>query len=193
MTSTKPTIVDGSGKSVSSDEEGLLHPEGDGAVSGLASASGGMVETRSDTLSLLEEVLSISKREVVTGTVRVSTRTEVHDEVAEVTVDRNVVDVTRVAVGRVVDVAPTVRTEGGVTIVPVLEERFVVVKQLVLKEELHIRHRVETDVERVPIQLRRQRAVVERVGRDGRAVVETVPDADPIDRATTGTVHHGAG
>ena len=194
MTSTKPTIVEGSGQPVSSDEEiPLHHPDGDRAVSSVASTSGGPVETRSDTLTVLEEVLSVSKREVVTGTVRVSTRTETHDEVADVSLDRNVVDVTRVAVGRVVDVAPTVRTEGDVTIIPVLEERFVVVKQLVLTEELHIRHRVETGVERVPVQVRRQSVLVERVGSDGRVTVEPVSDRDPIDQASTGTVHHGAG
>ena len=192
MISTKPTTLDGTERSVPSDEQLLLHdPRGDRADHSVTSMTGGTVEIQSDTLAVLEEVLSVSKREVVTGTVRVSTRTEIHDEVAEVSVDRNVVDVTRVAVGRVVDVAPAVRTEEGVTIVPVLEERFVVVKQLVLKEELHIRHQVETDVERVPVQLRRQKAVVERVGRDGRVVVE--PDGDPNDQATTGTVHHGAG
>ena len=78
----------------------------------------------------------------------------------------------RVPVNRLVDAVPGVRTEGDVTIVPVLEERFVIVKQLYLKEELHIRHRVETTVERVPVTLRRQTATVERVDADGRVTVE---------------------
>lgn len=129
-------------------------------------------ETASDTLQLLEETLHVSKRDVVTGTVRVTTRTETRDEVAEVSLDRNVVEVVRVPVDQVVDVAPTVRTEGDVMIVPVLEERFTVVRQLYLTAELHIRHRVETGTERVPVQLRRHIAIVERVDAEGRVTAE---------------------
>lgn len=136
--------------------------------------AGDLVGTASGTLALVEETPAVSKREVVTGQVRVSTRTETYDDVAEVSLDRNVVEVSRVAVDRVVDEAPQVRTEGDVTIVPVVEERFVVVKQLFLKEELHIRHRVETDAQRVPVRLRRQTAVVERVDAQGR--VTSGPD-----------------
>ncbi len=127
-----------------------------------------------ETLELVEETLQVAKREVVAGTVRVSTRTESFEEVAEVSLDRNIVDVTRVAVGKIVDHAPAVRTEGDTTIVPVMEERFVVVKQLYLLEELHIRHRVETEVSHVPVTLRRQTAVVERIDGDGRVL----PDMD---------------
>jgi uncharacterized protein (TIGR02271 family) len=62
----------------------------------------------------------------------------------------------------VVDHAPEVRTENGVTIVPILEEVLVVEKRLVLKEELHIRKQVATENVEVPVELRKQRAVVER-------------------------------
>ena len=47
--------------------------------------------------------------------------------------------VERVPVDQFVDEAPQVRTEGDVTIIPVLEERYVLEKRLVLVEELHIR------------------------------------------------------
>lgn len=50
--------------------------------------------------------------------------------------------------------APEIRTEGDVTIVPVLEEVLVVEKRLVLKEELHIRRRVAAEtVEITPFEL----------------------------------------
>jgi stress response protein YsnF len=61
-----------------------------------------------------------------------------------------------------VETAPGIRTEGDVTIVPVLEEVLVVEKRLLLKEELHIRRGVETETVEVPVTLRKQRAVVER-------------------------------
>ena len=51
----------------------------------------------------------------------------------------------------------------GVTIVPVLEEVLFVEKRLVLKEELHIRRRVSSKTVEVPVTLRKERAVVERV------------------------------
>jgi stress response protein YsnF len=65
-----------------------------------------------------------------------------------------------------VESAPEIRTEGDVTIVPVLEEVVVVEKRLVLKEELHIRRSVKTETVEVPITLRKQRAVVERLAPD---------------------------
>jgi stress response protein YsnF len=66
-------------------------------------------------------------------------------------------------VDRVVSEAPGVRTEGGVTIVPVLEEVLFVEKRLVLKEELHIRRTATTETVELPVTLRKQRAVIERV------------------------------
>ncbi len=124
-----------------------------------------------EILQILDETISVSKREVVTGHVTVTTRTEVRDEVAEIALNRHRVDVTRVAVGRIVEGQPMVRTEGDTTIVPVVEERYVVVKQIYLKEELHIRHIVEREVVTAPVQLRRQHAVVERRDANG-AIIE---------------------
>ncbi len=121
-------------------------------------------------IQLLEEELSVTKRQVVAGKLRVSTRTLTHDEVAETTLERDVLEVTRVPVGQFVDVAPKVRTEGDTTIVPVVEERLVMVKQLYLKEELHIRHSVERETVQETIPLRSQYAVVERVDADGRII-----------------------
>jgi stress response protein YsnF len=67
-----------------------------------------------------------------------------------------------VPVGCIVETAPEIRTKGDLTIVPVLEEVLLVEKRLVLKEELHIRRTIHTEVVEVPVTLRKQRAVVER-------------------------------
>ena len=114
------------------------------------------------TLEVMEERLAVAKRRVAGDTVKVSTTTELVEEIAEIELDRYRVEVTRVPVGRIVDEAPLARAEGDTTIVPVIEERFIVVKQLFLKEELHIRHVVEREVKREPVALRRQHATVER-------------------------------
>lgn len=116
-----------------------------------------------ETLALAEETFHVSKRAVVTGIVRVSTRTEVTETIADITLDRTVAEVTRVPIGRLVEEPPAMRTEGEVTIVPVFEERYVVVKQLYLTEELHIRHRSHPVVSHTPVQVRRQTAIIERL------------------------------
>ncbi|WP_237477295.1 YsnF/AvaK domain-containing protein [Lichenibacterium dinghuense] len=134
------------------------------------------------TLRLVEERLAVAKRRVAGETVRISTTTETAEEVAEVALDRYRVEVTRVPVGRVVEAAPPARSEGDTTIVPVLEERYVVVKQLVLTEEIHIRHVVEREVKREAVALRRQRAAVDRVERGAQP--SDRPDAAGSPQAT---------
>ena len=63
----------------------------------------------------------------------------------------------------------------GVTIIPVLEEILVVEKRLVLKEEVHIRRSTAGEEVEVPVTLRRQRAVVERVSLDGHVAQQSIP------------------
>jgi uncharacterized protein (TIGR02271 family) len=113
-------------------------------------------------IPLLEESVSIAKRRTLVGKVRVRTRTAVSEETAQASLMEERADVWRVPVGREVDMAPAVRTEGDVTIIPILEEVLVVEKRLVLKEELHIRKTVAHEDVAVPVSLRRQYAEVER-------------------------------
>jgi stress response protein YsnF len=119
-----------------------------------------------EIIPLVEETATVDKRQVVTGRVRVRTVTDIVEELARADVQRESVGVTRVPIDKVVETAPEIRTEGDVTVVPVLEEVLVVVKRLVLKEELHIRRRVESEAVEVPVTLRKQRAIVERLAPD---------------------------
>jgi uncharacterized protein (TIGR02271 family) len=112
---------------------------------------------------LLQEEVRVDKREILTGKVRIQTVAEAFEEKAEAVLQGERVEVTRIPVDRVVSEAPGVRTEGGVTIVPVLEEVLFVEKRLVLKEELHIRRTATTETVELPVTLRKQRAVIERV------------------------------
>lgn len=114
-----------------------------------------------EVIPLVEETAVVGKREVVTGRVRVRTVTDIVEELAQADVQRETVEVTRIPVDRMVETAPEIRTEGDVTIVPVLEEVLVVEKRLVLKEEVHIRRHVEQEAVEVPVSLRKQRAIVE--------------------------------
>ncbi|MCJ2019541.1 YsnF/AvaK domain-containing protein [Methylobacterium sp. E-065] len=129
-------------------------------------------------LPLIEESARIDKRAVETGRVRVSTQTETVEQVLRESLRSDTVAVTRVPVNRTLadgETLPVIHEEGGVTIIPVLEEILVVEKRLVLKEEVHIRRSsADEDVE-VPVTLRKQRAVVERVSPDGHASEQIDP------------------
>ena len=129
-------------------------------------------ETDVESIPVVDETATVSKRWISAGKVRVSTIAEDRQEDVDATLESDVVDVVRVAIDRVVDHSPEIRTEGDVTIVPVLEEVIFVEKKLVLKEELHIRRRSETETVHVPITLRRQRVVVENLDAAGNAVQE---------------------
>jgi uncharacterized protein (TIGR02271 family) len=120
-----------------------------------------------EVLPLLQEELRVEKRNVVTGKVRVRSVVDTIEEIARAELQEERVEVTRVPIDREVSTPPTVRTEGDVTIVPVLEEVLVIEKRLVLKEELHIRRHVARENFEVPVTLRKQRAVIERVTPDG--------------------------
>ena len=141
-------------------------------MAGRTKADADLDRAAETVVSVLEETADLSTREVVTGRVRVSTRTESLDDVARAILKDQTVEVTRVAVGVRVDSAPPVRTEGDTTIIPVLEERLVVEKQLVLREELHVRRRTIETVVETPVTLRRQRAVVERYDEAGHMTNE---------------------
>ncbi|HEU5018520.1 MAG TPA: YsnF/AvaK domain-containing protein [Pseudolabrys sp.] len=115
-----------------------------------------------DMIPVLEERAHIRKRKVSSGRVRVRVATRVASEFAKAKLREEHAEVVRVPVNREVDKAPVIRTENGVTIVPVLEETLVVEKRLVLKEELHIRRRSSSESVQVPVQLRKQEAVIEK-------------------------------
>lgn len=125
-----------------------------------------------EAIPLAQEELRIEKREVTTARVRVRTVTETEHELAWATLEEETVEVTRVPIGRMVDEPPGVRTENGVTIVPIFEEVLVVEKRLLLKEELHIRKHTTTEQVEVPVDLRKQRAIVERDDLDTTAPTE---------------------
>lgn len=128
------------------------------------------------SLVVIEETLTTAKQRVVTGRVRVNVQTSNVEEIARAELSGETVEVTRVPIGRLVDEAPLSRVEGDVTIIPILEEVLVVEKRLNLKEEVHIRRRTTVETVEAPVQLRRQRAVVERIDpATGVVTPETVP------------------
>jgi uncharacterized protein (TIGR02271 family) len=113
-------------------------------------------------LALVEEEARISKQDVVTGKVTVRTVSEDFQQIVREHLDQEKIEVTRVPVNREVDKTPAMRTVDGVLIVPVMEERLVIEKRLVLAEELHIRTQVIRQEVEAPVTLRKQRADIVR-------------------------------
>ena len=118
-------------------------------------------ERQEEVIPLVEETLTIQKRTVETGRVQVHLATETREELAEFDLRFDTVIVERVPVGRVITEVPAVRELDGVTIIPVVEE--VLVKQLRLVEEVHLRRVTQTSRASQPEQLRRQTASITRV------------------------------
>lgn len=116
-------------------------------------------------LPLIEETLTVTKREVVTGRVRVRTVTEAVEEQVRQELSGERIEVEHVPIDQLVELGaapPQPRTEGDVTIVPVLEEILVIEKRLLIKEELRITRHRTSEMTDVSVALRKQRAVVER-------------------------------
>jgi uncharacterized protein (TIGR02271 family) len=127
----------------------------------------GEAQDGDEIIELAEEQLRVSKREVERGRVVVRTRVEEREEIAEAALRQEDVTVERVPIGRTIEAAPPMREEDGVLIVPVLEERLVVMTELVLKEEIRITKKSRTEVVREPVRLRSERVEIERLqGRD---------------------------
>lgn len=144
------------------------HAEGRGALrvgdDEMLGVGGGEI-----VIPIAEERATIGKRDRIVGRVRVSTVTREEEVELTETLRSSRIEIERVAVGTFVEEVPEVREEGGVTIIPVIEE--VLVRRLVLREEIHLR-RIDEDREvRETVMLRTQDPVIER------DPVEARPDA----------------
>ncbi|MEZ3498354.1 YsnF/AvaK domain-containing protein [Pantoea sp. KPR_PJ] len=119
-------------------------------------------DAEEDILRLAEERLTVTREEVLDGHVTVKRRTLTHDEPVSLMLRRNSVDVTHVPKNERIAAMPEVREEGGVLIVPVVEEEIEIVRRLVLKEELHIRRTEEQFLWEETVPLRKQHVEIER-------------------------------
>ncbi|WP_434676785.1 YsnF/AvaK domain-containing protein [Pseudomonas sp. R1-18] len=115
-----------------------------------------------DPIPVLEEIATVSKRTVTTGITTVEKQVQSREHQVSEVLRRETASVETVPMGIAVDPdhPPVVRTENGVTIIPVLEEILVVEKRLVLKEELHIRHNVDEVLATQDVTLRSETVAV---------------------------------
>ena len=120
-------------------------------------------DDRQTVIPVFEEELSVAKRVVETGRVRVSRVTHDHQQMVDELLQHEKVEVERIPIGRQVEAMPPMRTEGDVTIIPVVEEVLKVERHLILKEEVHIRRSTQTERFQESVTLRRQEAQITRL------------------------------
>ena len=123
-----------------------------------------------ERVALVEEQISVAKREVETERVRVRTVVDAEQVLVEEMLSTGHLEVTRVAVDREVASAPSPRQDGDTLVIPIVEERLVVEKRLFVVEELRVTRSSRDEAVSVPVSLRRMRAVIER---DGTAQAST--------------------
>jgi uncharacterized protein (TIGR02271 family) len=127
-------------------------------------------------LPVIAEELDVRRRRVETGRVRITKRVHEREETVDEPLLREAVEVERVPIDRVVDAVVEPRQEGDTLIIPVLEERLVVTRQLVLREELRITRRRSEERRPQQVTLRSEEVLVERLGPgDGNADGGTEP------------------
>lgn len=115
-------------------------------------------------IPLVEERVQVTKRQVETGRLRVRVSVDEREEQVPVELAHDEVEVSRVARNQPLTGLPSVRIEGNVTIIPVVEEVVVVEKRLVLVEEIHVRRKLVTSTEQVPVRLRSESVSIDRDG-----------------------------
>lgn len=123
-------------------------------------------ETERDFIPVVEETATVSTRRVVSGRVRIVTQTEEINHLLPTDLASVEVDVVRVPIDRRIETIPDVVTEGEVTIIPVVEERLVVTRELYLREEIHVRRIEHKETVDVPATTRRQTVQIERLPAD---------------------------
>ena len=117
-------------------------------------------------IPLHAEEVSVGKRRVVTGQVKVATVTRQQEQLVDELLARDHVEIERIAIGRQVDSVPPVREDGDTLIIPIIEEVVVVERRLLLKEEVRIRRIHETQRYQERVVVRKQEAVITRLPGD---------------------------
>lgn len=122
---------------------------------------------------LIAEEISISKKTVETGGVRVHKIVREDVQTIDEPIIREHLDVERVEVNQFVETAPVIRYEGEVMIVPVLEEVVVTQKRLLLREEIRLTKRREEISNPQQVTLRREEIKLEKIEFDDQGTVES--------------------
>jgi uncharacterized protein (TIGR02271 family) len=114
-----------------------------------------------NTVPLAEEFVEIGKRQVERDCAPVRKTVAYRDEDVEIPLNQEELSIERIPVARVVSAMPVPREENGTLIVPVVEERLVITKQIFLVEELHVCRVRKQQIARQTVRLRREEVHIE--------------------------------
>ena len=112
-------------------------------------------------IPLIAEEAFVTKAEVITDQLRVSTHVEERAVVVEEDLERGDLRVQRIPTDREVSVAPEPRQDGDTLIMFVVEERLVIEKRLFVTEEVRITRTTSSEHVSIPETVRVMRATVE--------------------------------
>lgn len=131
---------------------------------------------RTHVLPIAEERAVFETREVPGEKVTVRVVSDTADHVLREVLESERLVVERIQCNKPVEHVPDVRTEGNLTIVPIVEEQLVVQRQLVLVEEVHVRREKDVEQLEIPVALRKQRAEIERTAPDPQLAANELRD-----------------
>ncbi len=114
------------------------------------------------SIPIVEEKLSVGKRVVPTGTVRLQKTVQEFQTALNEPLAVRTFDVERVILNHPVEEVPVIRQDGETTIYPVVEEQLVLTKQLLLREEIRVTRRDTERIDTQTVTLRREHVEIER-------------------------------
>jgi uncharacterized protein (TIGR02271 family) len=114
-------------------------------------------------IPVIADELDVQKQIVETGKVRVTKVVHERETVVDEPLFHDEVEVEHISVNRAVEGPISIRYEDDTIIVPIMEEVLVVQKQLILKEEIHIRKRRIESHHSQQVTLRREEAHIDRL------------------------------
>jgi uncharacterized protein (TIGR02271 family) len=130
----------------------------------------GTTPEASRVIPVVQEQVTVSKRVIETGKVRISKKVSEQQTSVSIPLVREQYDVERVPVNEVVDTPPpAMRYEGDTTIIPVLREVMVVQKRYEIVEEIRITKRKTESTDIQQVSLRKEEVFIDRSGHDPKS------------------------
>jgi stress response protein YsnF len=117
---------------------------------------------REERVLLHAEQAEVTRETKLTGRVSVSTVTKSREELIDELLTHENVEIERVPIRQLVNEVPTIREEGDLIVIPLVEEVVVVERRVLLKEEIRIRRVNTTERYQETVTLREQDAVITR-------------------------------
>jgi len=148
----------------------LVHKRGKTFTLPLRLAEISQADKIAAVIPLVAESLKVSKREVVTGGVRISKKVYQDTQTIDEPLFKEDVEIERIPVNRFVEAPQPIRKDGETMIVPLYEEAIVVEKRLLLREQLVIRKRRTEFHTPKKVTRRREDIVIRELDRRGKLV-----------------------